>query len=200
MDIKALLAKATLSFEPGSDFEYSNSGYVILKEVAQIITGKDYTELVHNEIFNPVGMMSSGVAKNARLNEIANGYKDPKQVESATIDFPLENIDGAGTVFSTIEDLYKLDRALYANSLLSAEMKQQMLKQHVIEKYSYGWFVRERGGVWDVYYHKGNLTGFTSLLTRRTQKNQLIVILSNAESVDLSDIENGIHKILKTQE
>lgn len=200
MDIKVLISKATLGFEPGSDFEYSNSGYVILKEIAQIGTGREYAELVQTEIFDPVGMTSSGVARNSELDELAKGYKDASQAESANIDFPLENVDGAGTIYSTTEDLYRLDRALYTKSLLSAKMKEQILKQHVPEKYSYGWFVRERGGVWDVYYHKGNLAGFASLITRRTQKNQFIIILSNAENADLSDIENGIHKILKAQD
>lgn len=197
MDIKVLISKATVGSEPGSDFEYSNSGYVILKDIAQIVTGKEYAELVQAEIFDPVGMTSSGVARNSELDKIAKGYKDATQSEFVTIDFPLENVDGAGTIYSTTEDLYKLDRALYTESLVSAKMKEQMLKQHVPEKYGYGWYVRERGGVWDVYYHKGNLPGFASFITRRTQKNQFIVILSNAENTDLSDIENGIHKILK---
>ncbi|NEM96573.1 beta-lactamase family protein [Pontibacter sp. BT327] len=200
MDIKKLLSKATLGFEPGSGFKYSNSGYVILKEIAQSVTGKGYAELVQTEIFDPVGMTSSGVARNSKLDKIAKGYKDASQTEPAIIDFPLENIDGAGSVFSTTEDLYKLDRALYLDGLLSANMKEQMLKQHIPEEYGYGWFVRERGGVWDVYCHKGNLAGFASFITRRTQKNQFIIILSNAENADLSDIENGIHKILRTQD
>lgn len=200
MDVKELIPKATLGFEPGSDFGYSNSGYVILKEIAQIGTGRKYAELVQTEIFDPVGMTSSGVARNSELDGIAKGYKDENQAESAIIDFPMENIDGAGTIYSTTEDLYKLDRALYTESLLSAKMKEQMLKQHVPEKYGYGWFVRERGGVWDVYYHQGNLTGFASFITRRTQKNQFIIILSNVENTDLSDIENGIHKILRAQD
>lgn len=200
MDIKVRISKATLGFESGSDFKYSNSGYVILKEIAQTVTGKEYAELVQIEIFDPVSMTLSGVARNSELDKIAKGYKDATQSEPAIIDFPLENVDGAGTVYSTIEDLYKLDRALYLESLLSAKMKDQMLKQHVPEKYGYGWFVRDRGGVWDVYYHKGNLAGFSSFITRRTQKNQFIVILSNAENADLSDIENGIHKILRAQD
>lgn len=200
MEIKVLISKATLEFEPGSDFKYSNSGFVILKEIAQNVTGKEYAELVQTEIFDPAGMTSSGVARNSELDKIAKGYKDATQSEPAIIDFPLENVDGAGTVYSTTEDLYKLDSVLYLESLLSAKMKEQMLKQHVPEKYGYGWFVRDRGGVWDVYYHKGNLAGFASFITRRTQKNQFIIILSNAENADLSDIENGIHKILRTQD
>lgn len=199
MDINVQLRKATFGFEPGSDFQYSNSGYVILKEIAQIAAGKGYAELVRAEIFDPAGMNSSGVARSSNLRKLAKGYTDATQTESASPDFPMENIDGAGSLYSTTEDLYKLDRALYGDSLLPSGMKEQMLKQHIPEKYSYGWFVREKGGLWDVYYHKGNLPGFVSFITRRTQKNQFVIILSNAGSADLSDIESDIHRILKAQ-
>jgi CubicO group peptidase (beta-lactamase class C family) len=198
--ISTLIEKVTSKFEAGSDFEYSNSGYVLLKEIAEIAAQKDYTKLVNDEIFDPINMTSSGVARNSNLINLAKGYKDPTQDVIVNIDFPIENVDGAGSVYSTVEDLYKLDRALYTEILLSKEMKEQMLKQHVAEKYSYGWFVRERGGLWDVYWHQGNLPGFTSFISRREQKNQFIIILSNAEDLELSDIENGISKILKVED
>lgn len=200
MNLAIIIGRAELGFEPGSDFEYSNSGYVILKEIAEISTKKDFVELVTEEVFLPANMTLSGVARHSNLNIVAKGYKDPSQVEVMTIDFPFENIDGAGSIYSTVEDLYKLDRALYTEQLLSNEMKEQMLKQHVPGDYSYGWFVRERGGIWDVYWHRGSLPGFTSFISRRIQKDQFIILLSNANDLELDDIENGISKILKVEE
>jgi CubicO group peptidase (beta-lactamase class C family) len=196
IDIPSLIGKAKLKFAPGSDFEYSNSGYVLLKEIAEIATQKDYGELVKAEIFDPSDMASSGVARSSNLTNLARGYKDATQADIAIMDFPIENVDGAGSIYSTVEDLYRLDRILYTESLLSKKMTEQLLKQHVPEKYSYGWFVRERGGMWDVYWHKGDLPGFTSFISRRVQKNQVVVILSNAGNLDVSNIENGIAKIL----
>jgi CubicO group peptidase (beta-lactamase class C family) len=200
IDIPSLIGKAKLKFAPGSDFEYSNSGYVLLKEIAQITTQKDYGELVKAEIFDPSNMTSSGVAKRSSLANLAKGYRDATQADIVNLDFPIENVHGAGSVYSTVEDLYRLDRVLYTENLLSKKMKEQLLKQHVSEKYSYGWFVRERGGIWDVYWHKGDLPGFTSFISRRVQKNQFVVILSNAGNLDVSNIENGIAKILNSQE
>jgi CubicO group peptidase (beta-lactamase class C family) len=200
MNIAELIGKAEMNFEPGSDFDYSNSGYVILKEIAEISTQKDFVELVKEEFFLPANMTSSGVARHSNLANVAKGYKDPSQAEVMIIDFPLENIDGAGSIYSTAEDLYKLDRALYTEKLLSNEMKEQMLKQHVPGDYSYGWFVRERGGIWDVYWHRGSLPGFKSFISRRVQKDQFIILLSNANDLELNDIENGISKILMVEE
>jgi CubicO group peptidase (beta-lactamase class C family) len=197
MNIGSLIGKAQLKFEPGSEFEYSNSGYVLLKEIAEIAAQREYRELLAEKIFVPANMTSSDVARRSNLSNVATGHKDATQADVVNIDFPFENIDGAGSVYSTVDDLYKLDRALYTEILLSNEMKAQMLKQHVPEDYSYGWFVRERGGIWDVYWHRGSLPGFTSFISRRIHKNQFIIILSNADDLELSDIENGISKILK---
>lgn len=198
MVMTSLLEKASLKFEPGTDFEYSNSGYVLLKEIAEAATKRTYSQLVQEEIFNVAGMTSSGVARNSTIALLAKGYKDATQKQEVAVDFPIENVDGAGSIYSTVDDLYKLDRVLYTDKIVSNEMREELLKQHVPEKYSYGWFVKERGGIWDVYWQKGNLPGITSYISRRVQKNQLVVLLANAENLDLESIENKIAKILKT--
>jgi CubicO group peptidase (beta-lactamase class C family) len=157
--VSALLEKATLNFEPGSSFEYSNAGYVLLKEIAETASGKTYSQLLQEEIFDVAGMTSSGVAGNANVSTHVTGYADASQAKIVTIDFPLKNVDGAGSIYSTTQDLYALDRALYGRELLSDTMKAGMLKQHVPGRYSYGWYVRERGGVWDVYWQQGIFQG-----------------------------------------
>lgn len=197
VNLNASLNKATLKFKPGSDFEYSNSGFVLLIKIAEQITGKKYEEIVKTEVFDPTNMNHSGVARNTVTAIFAKGYKDASQKELTTVDYPFENIDGAGSLYSTTEDLYKLDNALRTNILLTEKTKSLMLKQHIPEKYAYGWFVRERGGIWDVYWHRGDLAGTTTYISRSTQRNQLIVLLANTENLDLSDIENEIAKILK---
>ena len=73
-----------------------------------------------------------------------------------------------------------------------------MFKQHIPEKYAYGWFIREREGIWDVYWCKGNLPGVTTYISRRSHQNQLIILLANAENLDISAIEKDIAKILKS--
>jgi CubicO group peptidase (beta-lactamase class C family) len=199
-ELNPSLEKASFNFEPGTDFEYSNSGYVLLKAIAEAATKRTYSQLVKEEIFDIAGMTSSGIARHSNIAAFAKGYKDATQAQTVAVDFPFENIDGAGSVYSTVEDLYKLDRALYTESIISKEMKENLLKQHVPEKYSYGWFVRERGGVWEVYWQKGNLPGVTSYISRSVQKDQLVVLLANAENLDLESIENKIVRILKTSE
>jgi CubicO group peptidase (beta-lactamase class C family) len=197
MDVSALIKNATLKFDPGSDFDYCNSGYVLLKEIAELTAGEKYESLVNTHIFQPAQMTASGVARNSTLNVLARGYSDMEQTQLTGFDFPVANLDGAGSIYSTTGDLYKLDRALYGNELLSEKMKSLMHQQHVNEKFGYGWFIRDRGGVWDVYYHKGDLPGFTGFICRRIQHDRFIVLLSNIQNVDLSDIDNDIASILR---
>jgi CubicO group peptidase (beta-lactamase class C family) len=196
-DLKASLNKAILKFPSGSDFEYSNSGFVLLIKIAEQITRKKYEEIVKTEVFEPANMNQSGVARGTDTSIYAKGYKDALQKEITTVDFPFENVDGAGSLYSTSEDLYNLDSALRNNNLLTEKTKSLMLKQHISEKYAYGWFIRERGGIWDAYWCKGDLPGVTTYMSRRIQKNQLIVLLAYAENLDMSDIEKDIAKILK---
>lgn len=196
-DLISSLNKAKLKFPSGSDFEYSNSAFVLLIKIAEKITGMKYEEIVKEEVFEPANMIHSGVARNNQTTIFAKGYKDTSQKTLTTLDYPFENIDGAGSLYSTTEDLYKLNKALRTNNLLTEKTKSLMLKQHIPEKYGYGWFISERGGIWDVYWHKGDLAGATTYISRRTKTNQLIVLLANSENIEIAAIEKDIAKILK---
>ncbi len=192
------LEQATLNFESGSDFEYSSTGYVILKEIAERSSGKDFETLIEQQICKQTRLNSSGVARELhQINDIAIGYKTTKQVEVVEIGYSLKIVDGAGSLYATTNDLFKLDRALHSGELLSKKSIELMQKQHVKERFGYGWFLRERGGIWDVMYHEGDLPGYTSFFSRRTKNDEAVILLSNIEGLDLSEIENDISRILK---
>ena len=194
---EADLRQAEFHFEPGSDFEYSNTGYVILKEIAERSSEKDFEELV-TKIFESAHMSASGVAKDPhQVNNLAVGYREANQSESVEIGHSLEIIDGAGSLYATANDLFLLDRALYSETLLSKKSRDLMQIQHVKEKFGYGWFLRERSGTWDVMYHKGDLPGYTSFMSRRTKRDEVIILLSNSGGCDLAELENDISRILK---
>ena len=192
------LLYAEFNFKPGTDFKYCNTGYVILKEIAVITSGTDFVKLMEEYIFTPLKMDSTGVARD--LNKISNlavGYKTINQQQIEEISYPMERNDGPGSLYSTALDLYKLDQALYSDTLLNKSTIDLMLTQHVKEKFGYGWFLRERGGIWDISFHQGNLPGYSAFLSRRRTNQQLIVILANATELNLSSLENKIAQILK---
>jgi len=91
----------------------------------------------------------------------------------------------AGAMYSTVEDLYRFDQALYTDKLLSAESKEAMWRGRP-GNYSCGWFVRRlpdstHGGVRTVISHTGAINGFNSVFERWIEDRSVIVLLSNLE-------------------
>jgi CubicO group peptidase (beta-lactamase class C family) len=100
------LTQAKFNFEPGSAFRYSNTGYVILKEIAEKVSDKSYEELIEQEICGPTQMKSTGVASNLDLvNNLAIGYGTTDQITPVEIGYSLKIVDGAGSIYSTVSDL-----------------------------------------------------------------------------------------------
>lgn len=191
------LNQSSAAFNARQGFKYANSGYVLLTAIAGKATGKTYHELMTEQVFSIAGMKHSGVARQNVKGIIALGYTSAAQSTATFADFPLENVDGAGSVYATTKDLFAFDNALRTGKLLSKESLQKMFSQQVFERYGYGWYVRERGGQWDTYWQQGNLQGYTSYMSRNIRSNKLIVVLSNAENIDLSELERDISKVLK---
>ncbi len=84
---------------------------------------------------------------------------------------------GNGSLYSTVQDLYKFDRALYGDKLLSPASRKKMLGQSG-DRNSYGWFVRERFGR-RVTASNGRSPGFTSSLERFVDDDVCIIVLGN---------------------
>lgn len=187
-------------FNASQGFKYSNSGYVLLSAIAGKATGKTYQELMTGQVFTIAGMTHAGIARQNVEGLYALGYTSAAQSSPTFPDFPLENVDGAGSVYATTKDLLAFDHALRTGKLLSQESLQKMFSQQVAGRYGYGWYVRERGGQWDTYWQQGNLPGYTAYISRCTKSNKLIVALSNAENMDLSKLEQEISKVLKRDE
>ncbi|NNE99281.1 MAG: beta-lactamase family protein, partial [Pyrinomonadaceae bacterium] len=173
-----------LEFEPGSKFRYNNSGYFILGAIIEKVTGKKYAEVLRERIFNPLGMNDTGYDDHGPiLKKRARGYqKTPEGFENAPyLDMSLPY--AAGSMYSTVEDLYKWDRSLYTTKILSAKSKELMFKPG-ISNYGYGFDIRDvpigkTGKKTKVISHGGGINGFNSLFTRAVEQDHLVVILDN---------------------
>ncbi len=177
-------ASGELEFEPGSKFSYNNSGYFLLGAIVEKVTGKSYETVLKERIFEPLGMSNTGYDNHAPLlQKRASGYqKTPGgYVNAAYLDMSLPY--AAGSLYSTVEDLYKWDQALYENKILSAESKTKMFTPG-LSNYGYGFGISDRPiGKTDqktkVIQHGGGINGFNSLLTRLVDKQQTIILLDN---------------------
>jgi len=113
-DMVELAAKAEFMFEPGSSSSYSSGGYAVLARVLELASGKSYSELLAQHVFGPAGMTDSVhptghelIARRASSYQFAG--------DGVLLNSPLKNYSflvGAGSVFSTPRDLYRLMRAV----------------------------------------------------------------------------------------
>ncbi|HBY62566.1 MAG TPA: penicillin-binding protein [Solibacterales bacterium] len=184
-----------LRFDPGTKWEYSNSGYGLLGLIVESVSGMRYAEFLRKHVFDPLGMNDSGeeplvdllphrAAGYSRLND---QYRNATYVHMS---WPL----GAGSLYSTLEDLLKWDRALDTAVLLSEESRRKMFTP-VLSDYGYGWGVREAGGR-RIQSHSGGINGFSTHLARYPGDRTLIVVLSNVENAQAGRVAADLARIV----
>jgi CubicO group peptidase (beta-lactamase class C family) len=204
-DFVKKFASGDLEFEPGSKFSYNNSGYFLLGAIIEQVTGKPYAQVLKERIFDPLGMKDTGYDDDAPLiKKRAAGYqKTSDGYENAPyLDMLLPY--AAGSIFSTVEDLYKWDQALYENKMVSAAGKELMFKPG-LSNYGYGFFIYDQpiGKTTQkakITGHSGGINGFNSLFTRVVDQKSTIIILDNVGLGRYQgNITNSIINILNNQ-
>ena len=204
-DFVKKFASGDLEYEPGSKYSYNNSGYSLLGAIIEKVTGKSYETVLTERIFKPLGMTNSGYDNHAPLiQKRASGYeKRPSgYVNAPYLDMSLPY--AAGSIYSTVEDLFKWDQALYQDKIISAENKKLMFTPG-LGNYGYGIRITDQPiGKTDqktkVIQHGGGISGFNSLLTRLVDKQQTIILLDNVSLGRYhGNITNSITNILNGQ-
>ncbi|MDH4271095.1 MAG: serine hydrolase [Candidatus Aminicenantes bacterium] len=194
-----------LEFEPGAKYRYNNSGYFLLGAVIEKVTGQPYEKVLEERIFKPLGMKNSGYDHHATiLPNRAAGYEQSLEgyANAPYLDMSLPY--AAGSLYSTVEDLYLWDQALYADRLLSAKMKELLFKPHVQNPgsaYGYGWSVGKRKlpqskREVSIVAHGGGINGFNTLIERYVDDKHLVVLLNNTGGTSLGEMSTAIGRIL----
>ncbi|MEK6372462.1 MAG: serine hydrolase [Acidobacteriota bacterium] len=192
-----------LEFEPGSKWLYDNSGYFLLGAIIESVTGKTYEQALKERIFDPLGMKDSGYDHfNTILPKRATGYQlTPNGYENAPyLDMSIPY--AAGSLYSTVDDLFKWDRALYTDKLLAADLKTTMFTP-VMQNYAFGWGVRKMKLDDDktevaTISHNGGINGFSTVEIRLPDTQDLVVLLDNTSRGDKLDAAaKGILDVLR---
>ena len=190
-----------LEFEPGTKFKYNNSGYFLLGAIAEKVSGKTYEQLLKANIFSPLGMKNSGYDLHTPiLEKRASGYT---KVGKGYVNAPYLDMSipySAGSLYSTVEDLYLWDQALYGEKILSSKSKELMFKPG-LEAYGYGFGITNvslaNSKIIPVISHTGGINGFSTDIVRYTGDKHLIVMLDNtAQGRNLDKVKAGITRIL----
>ena len=169
-----------LEFAPGERYGYSNSNYNLLALIIEKVSGASYGDFLKRRIFDPLEMRDTGHdASPARLLENrASGYAPSGGNGIANAPFLDWSIKtGNSSLYSTVEDLYKWDRALAREKVLKRAALEKLFTEH-INGIGYGWFVAKRLGRRAVYFN-GRSPGFTSSIDRFIDDDACLIILSN---------------------
>lgn len=178
---------APLRFSPGTDWHYSSPAFVLLAHIVEQITGEAYAAFLATNIFQPLGMDSTGAGSRAPYPERrAVGYEAGEPVSS----FDLDNVGiGAGDIWSITADLVCWDAALAAPGLLSERSLTSMFTPHAVTTrsfpevpvvhYGYGWFITTLMGH-QIAYHTGGNAGYVSINVWLPNDDIVIVVLTNA--------------------
>lgn len=189
-----LIAEYQPLFEPGSDFRYSNDGYVLLGAILERVTGKRYAQLLDELILIPLGMKNSGMADRAPLlHGRASGYDHYLDGDENA---PPVAVLPNGGMYSTVDDLLLFLRAVTTNGLLSQRSRELMFSKtpHIV---AYGWKIIDDAGGRTVVAD-GLVPGFTALAIVARGGDRIIVLLTNTRLVTpkIGDIVTGVVNVL----
>jgi CubicO group peptidase (beta-lactamase class C family) len=168
-----------LEFEPGARYRYSNSNYNLLAFIIEKVSGKRYGDFLGQFIFGPLGMKDTGNddGLDALISGRASGYVPVGA--SGIQNAPYLNWSaktGNGSLYSTTEDLYKWDRALYTEKILTKRSLDRIFTDY--DGWGYGWSVRKHFGR-PVTVITGRSPGFTSSLERFIADDVCIIVAGN---------------------
>jgi CubicO group peptidase (beta-lactamase class C family) len=183
-----LVKDLTLKSSPGEKFLYSNSGYTILALIIEEVSQMKFEDFLDINIFEPLNMTNTGSDNNndILLNRVAGYSLQGSSIKNADYK-DISNYIGAAALYSTVEDLYLWDRALYTSEIVSHQSLDLMFAPHISAYgygYGYGWIVDESKASHKIVRHEGNISGFRSFFARYTDDNAVIIILSNNETND----------------
>jgi CubicO group peptidase (beta-lactamase class C family) len=196
-------------FAPGSRYEYSNTGYMLLGSIVEAASGQDFIAFCKTRIFVPLKMTSTSIRtreEKLQLENMAWGhiYVPEKQGYMPADSFPSNNYTiwlgnrvGPGRVSSTTSDLLKWDRALYTEQLVSNETLNEaftpvQLTSDSTSNYGFGWELQQNQALGKVVRHSGDNPGYSTHIVRFIEKDRTIIMLNNNQHARFDELLRGI--------
>jgi CubicO group peptidase (beta-lactamase class C family) len=184
----ARLKDKPLDFQPGAKWSYSTSGYIILGAIIEQVSAESYEAFLQQTILTPLKLRDTGYAQSTI--QLAVGYLDavsPADAADASVAY------AAGGLYSTVEDLYRWDQALYSDTLVTKQLRDQMFTSYapIPESngfgYGYGWFIGKHFNR-QVFLHDGHFDGFRACISRFPTDRVSVIVLSNQERTDINEV------------
>lgn len=187
----------TTYFLPGSEYRYSNSGYAVLSQIVEKISGKSFAHFMNESIFQKLKMSNTEVFElNNPVQARAYGYSFDGDSIRFNDQSVTSAIQGDGGIYSNILDYYKWDQALYSDILLPRAKLEEAFydwddhERTDKEGYGYGWYV-DFNDATKLLNHSGGTVGFESRVTRIPSLQLTVAMFSNHDGHD----RNLLHRV-----
>ena len=180
-----LYGNRTLRFEPGSRWEYSNYGFILIGAVIEKVSGESYSDYVHQHVFDPAGMTATSLGmEDKTIPNLSIDYTKMGATHWIPItDAPINSGSSAGAGFSTVGDLLRFADALRLNKLLDAQHMKLMTTGSVKNPFgmdAYGFGVQTINGN-QCFGHNGSGRGVNGDLEMCLNSNYAVVVLANMD-------------------
>ncbi len=180
-------------FSPDSRFLYSNTGYCLLASIAEKASGKPFHKFVEEQIFQPLGMSHTRIftdESSVSILQVAKGYSGGRRQYGVSYQ---DGVVGDKNVYSTAGDMFKWDRALYTNKIVSQATLEEAFTpaspELKIQNYGYGWRLRTTSSGDPVIFHGGWWHGYKSYFMRNRKDQSTVIVLSNVANNSLSHLK-----------
>lgn len=195
IEIVKLTQDQPLEFEPGSKFNYDNTGYVLLGVVIEKVSGQTYADFLRERILMPLGMKDTGYdVSQTVLRHRAKGYAPGPSGELINADYLDMSVPhAAGALYSTVDDLSTWVRAIGQGKLLQPDGWQAAFTDYG-HGYGYGWFLDKLGQHRRIQ-HGGGIHGFSTAIQRYPDESLAVIVLGNSMGAPSERIANQLAQL-----
>lgn len=189
-----------LDFKPGDRAEYSNSNYVLLAKIVEIVSGMDIEAFYQKYIFKPAGLEDTGVSRNEDIiSELAQGYTYSGQGIINADYYDMSGAYGSGFLYSTVEDMLKWIRAVINYKIITGDTLKKMITSYGHIWYmdawaGYGFFMKDEQA--DEICANGLISGYIFNVWVDLKNDYIVILLGNNDTIAISKILEGIKNIL----
>lgn len=189
-----------LDFAAGERADYSNSNYVLLAKIVEIVSGMSIEAFYHKYLFGPAGLEHTAVSRNEDIVAgLAQGYSYSGQGLIHADYYDMSGAYGSGFLYSTVEDLLRWNKALLHHAILAEETLNKMLTP-----YGHIWYMNAWAGYGcllnDEYAHElgasGLISGYSFNVWVDRKNEDMVILLGNNDTIAMSRVLEGIKGIV----
>lgn len=186
-----------MEFAPGTKWNYNNSGFFLLGYLIEKVSGKTYPQYVEEVFFKPLGMTNSYYGNDTKIikNRVGAYDKDGSGVINAPF-LSMTQPYAAGSIQSTVEDLFKWNQAVHAYKLVKKETIEKAFTSYKLTNgketgYGYGWGLGNIQGS-PTIEHGGGINGFLTHGLYLPKEAIFVAVFSNCNCNAPQDVTSKI--------